>query len=261
MQSGGWTFLDTGEGRGSFNMELDERLARRLADGSGEPVLRLFRWKPWAISVGYHQPTGDLDLKRCTADGIDVVRRPTGGRAILHAEELTYSLVMHAGRRSILEVYNSIASALVCGLDLYGVAVSLQKSQPDFAKEYRAPASLPCFSSSARYEIEWQGRKLVGSAQRRFSEGSGDVVLQHGSILCGPAHRRLADYVTFGEATRGMIKRDLEGRTTDLGLICGTQVDYQRLSECIRRGFEISWGVSFRLPQEGAEQYLLTTTT
>jgi hypothetical protein len=58
-----------------------------------------------------------------------------------------------------------------------------------------------------------------------------------------------------------MMKRDLEGRTTDLGSICGTPVDYHRLSECIRRGFEISWGVSFRLPQEGAEQYLLTTTT
>jgi len=261
MQSGEWIFLDTGEGRGSFNMELDERLARRLADGSGESVLRLFRWKPWAISVGYHQPTVDLDLKRCAADGIDIVRRPTGGRAILHAEELTYSVVMHAGRRSIMEVYNSIASALVCGLEKYGVTVSLQKSQPDFAKEYRAPASLPCFSSSARYEIEWQGRKLVGSAQRRFSEGAGDVVLQHGSILCGPAHRRLADYVSFEEETRGMIMRDLEARTIDIGSIYGAPVDFRRLSDCIRRGFEISWGVSFRLPQEGAEQYRPTMTT
>jgi lipoate-protein ligase A len=261
MEKSDWTILDTGEAPGSSNMDLDERLARRLAEGSGGQVLRLYRWRPWAISVGYHQPAGELDLDRCRADGIDIVRRPTGGRAILHAEELTYCVVMRAGRRSILEVYNAIGSALVHGLGLYGVQASLQKSQPDFVSEYRNRSSLPCFSSSARYEIEWQGRKLIGSAQRRFSEGSGDVVLQHGSILCGPAHRRLVDYVIANGTTREGMRRALTEKTADLAEISGRKPDMQRLAECIRRGFEESWGISFHSPYPNGQYRVLTTTS
>jgi len=138
-----WTYIESGEQTGAFNMALDESMARALAVGEGYPVLRLFRWRPWAISLGHNQAAGDIDAARCAADGIDVVRRPTGGRAILHAEELTYSVVMPAGRRSILQVYNEISAALVWGLSLYGVEVALQKSQPDFAKEYRSSSSVP----------------------------------------------------------------------------------------------------------------------
>jgi lipoate-protein ligase A len=104
-------------------MALDERLARRLAEVAPEPqscdslpVLRLFQWSPWAISLGYNQEPKEIDMGACTRDGIDVVRRPTGGRAILHAEELTYSVVMIAGRKSILQLYKDISSALVRGV-------------------------------------------------------------------------------------------------------------------------------------------------
>ncbi len=242
-----WRFLDSGEGTGAWNMALDELLARRMSAEGGDPVLRLFRWKPWAISLGYNQPREELDEEACRADGIDIVRRPTGGRAILHAEELTYSVVMREGRRGVLQVYNEISAALVRGLALFGVDVSLQKSQPDFPEAYRHPSSVPCFASSARYEIEWKGRKLVGSAQRRFAEGGEDVVLQHGSILCGPAHRRLADYLASRdpEVIR-RVRRVLEERTADLAGITGGSVDLARLGECLRRGFELERGATFR---------------
>ncbi len=244
-----WTFIDSGEQTGAFNMALDESRARALAACEGTPSLRLFRWRPWAISLGYNQAAEELDAPRCAADGVDIVRRPTGGRAILHAEELTYSVVMPAGRKSILQVYNEISTALVRGLALYGVDVALQKSQPDFAKEYRSSSSIPCFSSSARYEIEWRGRKLVGSAQRRFSGPGGDVVLQHGSLLCGDAHLRLADYLAAPVAeARARILATLRERTADLGMITGGPVDMNLLGECIRRGFEESWGVAFTAP-------------
>jgi lipoate-protein ligase A len=241
-----WTFIDSGERTGAFNMAVDESLARALASGDGAPTLRLFRWRPWAISLGYNQSAEELDAARCAADGIDIVRRPTGGRAILHAEELTYSVVMPAGRKSILQVYNEISTALVRGLALFGVEVSLQKSQPDFSREYRSSSSIPCFSSSARYEIEWRGRKLVGSAQRRFSGPGGDVVLQHGSILCGDAHIRLADYLAGPVAeARGRILATLRERTADLRMITGAPVDMGLLDGCIRRGFEEAWGLAF----------------
>ncbi|HXX63615.1 MAG TPA: lipoate--protein ligase family protein [Bacteroidota bacterium] len=245
MERGAWTFLDTGENTGAFNMELDESLARQLATGESSPVLRLYRWKPWAISLGHHQEASEIDGTLCKRDGIDLVRRPTGGRAILHAEELTYSVVMKAGRRSILQVYNDISQALVRGLAAYGVETSLEKSQPNFAKEYRTPNAVPCFSSSARYEIEYRGRKLVGSAQRRLSEGDADVVLQHGSILCGSAHVRLADYLAK-RAHREEIRTALREKTANLQEITGETVDMARLAQCIRQGFEEAWQVRFR---------------
>lgn len=226
-------------------MRVDEDLARALGNGSGRPTLRLYGWDPWTVSLGHHQDIADIDAERCREEGIDVVHRPTGGRAILHAEELTYSVVMPAGRRSVLQVYNEISAALVCGLRLYGVDVSLQKSQPDFAAHYRSASSIPCFTASARYEIEWEGRKLVGSAQRRFQTDGADVVLQHGSILCGPAHRRLADLLRVDPATRERIRAELRDKTTDLGEIGGSAVDLPRLAECVRAGFEQAWGIEF----------------
>ena len=245
-----WQFIDSGEQSGAYNMALDESLARTLASGGGAPTLRLFRWKPWAISLGYNQQSGEIDAERCSADGIAIVRRPTGGRAILHAEELTYSVVMPALRKSILQVYNDISTALVRGLALYGVEASLARTQPDFAKEYRSPSSIPCFASSARYEIEWRSRKLVGSAQRRFGGPAGDVVLQHGSILCGDAHCRLADYLAAPEAeARERIREVLRGRTADLRMITGEPVGMAPLAGCIRRGFEETWGLEFTAPE------------
>ena len=252
-----WTYVSSGAQTGAFNMALDESAARALASGEGSPVLRLFRWRPWAVSLGYNQSAADIDAARCAAGGIDVVRRPTGGRAILHADELTYSIVMPAGRRSILQVYNEISTALVRGLAIYGVDVALQKSQPDFAKEYRSASSVPCFASSARYEIEWRGRKLVGSAQRRFGGPAGDVVLQHGSILCGDAHVRLADYLASPlDGARETIRAALRAKTADLHMITGEAVRMDDLERSVRKGFEETWGVAFASPAHLAQQIL-----
>jgi lipoate-protein ligase A len=245
-----WRFLDTGARPGAFNMAFDEMLARALCEGAGSPVLRLYRWKPWAISLGYNQGTDSLNAAACAREGIEVVRRPTGGRAILHAEELTYAVVMEAGRRSILQVYNDISRALVRGLGLFGVDVTLQKSQPDFREGYQHASSIPCFTTSARYEIEWQGRKLVGSAQRRFDDGEHDAVLQHGSILCGPAHKKLAEFLDVpDDALRTRLRDELDRKTVDLAEIRGgVPVEIGALADCIRRGFEAEWNISFAPP-------------
>ena len=241
-----WRYITPSEGTGKYNMKYDELLAHEIAEGNGVPTVRLYTWNPWAISLGRNQELDDIDFERCRLDGIDVVRRPTGGRAILHAEELTYSVVMMAGQKSIQQVYNEISAALVEGLKAFGVDVSLERSQPNFAEMYKNPSSIPCFSSSARYELEWNGRKLVGSAQRRYTGGSGEVVLQHGSILCGNAHRRLVNYLTLeDEVLRMRIMEDLEGKTTDLHEVCGSAVDINELSDCIKKGFERAWGVTF----------------
>ena len=241
-----WQFIDTGFNTGAFNMQFDEMLAQRLQERDGIPTLRLFRWKPWAISVGYHQDTAELDVEKCARSGIDVVRRQTGGRAVLHADELTYSVTLYAGGKSVLQVYNDISRALVRGLRLFGVSASLRRLQPDVVTQYKHPSSLSCFTSSARYEIEWRGRKLVGSAQRRFGNAERDVVLQHGSILCGPAHRRLSEYLSLSEeATLDQLTRSLREKTVDLSEIRGGAVDIEDLASCIKKGFELEWNVTF----------------
>jgi lipoate-protein ligase A len=241
-----WRFLNTGLNSGEINMRFDELLASRLDAGRGTQTVRIYRWKPWAVSLGYNQKAGDLDTALCAREGVDIVRRPTGGRAILHAEELTYSVVMLAERKSVLQLYNAISLALVRGLGLFGVDVTLQKSQPDFRSEYRQASSVPCFTSSARYEIEWKGRKLVGSAQRRFSDGTQDVVLQHGSILCGPAHRRLVEYIPYGDPAAGeKMRSEMMEKTVDLSEICGHAIDYEVLGRAIRAGFEQEWQLTF----------------
>lgn len=246
MSGNSWRFINSGLQAGVYNMQFDEALARSLQEGGSTPSLRIFRWKPWAISLGYNQGAAEINANRCREEGIDIVRRPTGGRAILHAEELTYSVVMYAGRKGILQVYNEISSALVRGLRLFGVDATLQRSQPNFSEEYKHPSSIPCFTSSARYEIEWQGRKLVGSAQRRFADGTRDVVLQHGSILCGPAHRGLANYLVVNDSrVLDRIRSEMESKTVDLSEITGTVVDVTGLGECIKLGFEQEWHVTF----------------
>ena len=145
-----WQCLCTGSNTGAFNMELDGFLAKSLLDGSGVPTLRLYQWNPWAISLGFNQDMSKIDVERCVSDRIDVVRRPTGGRAVFHAEELTYSVVMHADGKSVLDIYNLISKALVQGLRLFGVNATLSRSQADLREHYKTPSSIPCFTASAR---------------------------------------------------------------------------------------------------------------
>lgn len=248
-------FIHTPPNTGEWNMQFDQSLAQSLAGGDGVPTVRLFTWKPWAISLGFNQDAASIDAERCANAGIDVVRRPTGGRAVFHAQELTYSVAIRTESKSVLDIYNHISRALVCGLQLFGVNATLAKSQPDLREHYKSPSSIPCFTASARYEIEYNGKKLVGSAQRRFrNHNTGDdVVLQHGSILTGPAHRELVKYLLFAkEEMRTMLAQELKEKTTDVSEITGREVDLFALSDCLRKGFENAWGCPF------AEVSLLT---
>jgi lipoyl(octanoyl) transferase len=224
-------------------MALDARLAGLFAAGHILPVLRIFRWSPPAVSLGLHQDEGEIDAARCRRDRIDIVRRPTGGRAILHDQELTYAVIMPADG-GVMDIYNRISLALVHGLRLYGAPVEVSRVQPAHLGAAGTPSSIPCFTSTGKYEIVWRGRKLVGSAQRQYRDEG--VVLQHGSILTGPAHRRLTDYLVTDGETRARLAEEMRLRTTDLEEILGLPVRLADLAACLCRGFEAEWGVRFR---------------
>jgi lipoate-protein ligase A len=175
---------------GATNMAIDEALWRSGQGGASPPTLRFFAWDPPTVSLGYGQALDDhVDAGACRALGVGLVRRPTGGSAIYHdgpERELTYSVVatnddLGVGT-DLLEAYRWIARALARGLRALGVAVEIVA-----VPRGRGPAPAFCFARTGRYEIEMDGRKLVGSAQRR----RGRSFLQHGSILLGADEARL----------------------------------------------------------------------
>lgn len=230
-----WFFLDTGKNTGQFNMDFDLQLVEIVSKGK-IPHLRFYQWDPYAISLGYHQNIESINLELCRKYGIDVVYRPTGGRAILHAEELTYSIVMPLSFTPN-ETYYLVNRALIEGFRLYDDklrGVDLEKSQIDFKNFYKSSRSIPCFSSSAKNEIKYTNKKLVGSAQRV----NNDVVLQHGSILIGEYHKKLADYLVIEEKEKELLRKDLNEKTISLKEILDEDIDIDRLKESIKKGFE-----------------------
>lgn len=251
-----WRFINTEFRRGKFNMEFDEFLASRLIEGTGVPSVRVYGWNPPAISLGYNQNIDDIDMRKCEDEGIDVVCRPTGGRAILHWNELTYSVVMYVENYSVAAVYEKISRALVTGINMLGIQVELEKSQPNFQNLYREAGSFLCFSSSARSEIQFNGKKLVGSAQRRYAQTGGkEVVLQHGSILLGPEHKWLIDFLAEKDVQiKTKMRETLNTHTTDLKTILNREVIFDEMAELIKAGFEKEWDIKFTQLKYDKEQ-------
>lgn len=199
-------------------MRRDAALLERLEHGAvADPVLRLFRFRPHGITLGASQdPARVLDLKRCEREGVTWAVRPTGGRAIFHAEEWTYSLSACLADPewggSLRESYGATARLLIASLLRLGVPV---EPVPADRKGHaaRAAAGAACFATTAGHEIVLAGRKLVGSAQRRLSR----AFLQQGSVLLGTGHLRLAEYLLLPGAAKAVMRAELARRTADAG--------------------------------------------
>ena len=241
-----WRFINSGYLDGATNMAIDVALARCMFSTSHYPILRIYGWNPPAISLGYHQKLEDIDLPKCERDGIDVVYRPTGGRAILHADELTYSVILPKSSRyyfkEISKVYEVISLCLTSALKQLNLNVKFERARVTPANFSRGELSTMCYASTIQHEISYEGKKLVGSAQRRFDH----VVLQHGSILIGPKHLDLVNYLVNGEPQRQTRIRDfLKSKTVCLNDINNTPVSFSTLSGVIKTGFENELDIKF----------------
>jgi len=182
-----WRFIDSGSNVGFYNMSVDEELLARAQAGEKMPVLRFYAWNPPAVSIGRFQKIEDaVNTEACKLLGFDIVRRITGGRAVLHHTELTYSVIARTDNplfpHTVLGTYKVIAAGLLAGLRNLGVNANMVSRSDRTAhlvkKDSKASA---CFSSPSWYEIVVQHKKIIGSAQRRLS----GAFLQHGSILIG----------------------------------------------------------------------------
>lgn len=220
-------WVNTESCTGVSNMEFDESRVRDFANGNVLPMFRVYGWKPWAVSLGFHQRAETISQKKCDERGIDIVRRITGGRAVLHASELTYSVVTQVNHpqnqyRIIHELLFDVFKPLCDG------SIEFTKSNHEI-QDIASKSSMSnkaCFTSKARYELHYRGKKFVGSAQRII----GNVLLQHGSILLDNSHEEIV-YLTDTNNPEEieMAKKELQNKSTSLSSIVGRPVSW---SEC-----------------------------
>jgi lipoate-protein ligase A len=240
-------------------MAIDEAVLEETRGGRVPPTLRLYAWDPPCLSLGRAQPLEQVDIVRLHAAGWDWVRRPTGGRAILHTDELTYAVAGPMDHPDlgggVLDCYQRLSRGLVRALELLGVKPDPPAGTPADEEGRRQPI---CFEVPSAYEITVGGRKLIGSAQVRRGGG----VLQHGSLpLRGDLGRicRVLHYPEEG-ARRAASER-LDEHATVLEAVAGRAVEWDEAAQAIARGFELALG--WRLVLDSltpAEQPLLEAT-
>lgn len=230
-----WRLILSPPASGANNMALDEAILEATASRAVLPTLRLYDWSPPCLSVGYAQAADDVDHDRLATLGWDVVRRPTGGRALLHIDELTYSVAAPADdpllRGGVLPSYRRLSEGLSAGLALLGLRAEVQ---PEIALPSEAKTNPVCFQVPSAYEITVGGRKLIGSAQVRRRGG----VLQHGSLpLRGDIGRVCLALRFADEPERSQAAMRLRERATTVESCLGRPVSWQDAAEAMARGF------------------------
>ena len=237
-----WRLLITPPARGAWNMAVDEAILEQGQTGRSVsiPTLRLYAWDPACLSLGHAQPFADVDGGRLQERGWEVVRRATGGRAILHTDELTYSVTGSASdpvlAGGVLESYNRIAQALLLAVKTLGLPVEMKEHAGDSPTN----TNPVCFEVPSTYEITIHGRKLIGSAQARKKEG----VLQHGSLpLTGDLTRICQGLVFENEAARENAAQRLLSRATTVESALGQAVTWETAAETFIHAFESQLGI------------------
>lgn len=263
-----WRLIQSPPDHGAWNMALDEAILEATASAEVLPTLRLYAWQPACLSLGYAQPISDVDLQKLHANGWELVRRPTGGRAILHIDELTYSVCgpqdepRLAG--SILESYRTLSAALLAALHRMEIpAQALPKNDTLNPERSRSDQNPVCFETPSNYEITVAGKKLIGSAQARRSfshartleiergapgtdrsDSNRDChtgVLQHGSLPLYGDLTRITQALLFPDHTaRQRAAERLLNRATTAELALGQILSWEEAACAIRTAFEQS---------------------
>jgi lipoate-protein ligase A len=218
-------------------MAIDEAILERTAAGGPTLTLRLYAWEPPTLSLGYAQPAADCDMVALARLGWGLVRRPTGGRAILHTDELTYSIIARENhplmQGGVLESYRRLSLGLLAGLKILGV-----EAAADAGRAARTAGNPVCFEVPSHYEISCGGKKLVGSAQARRL----GCVLQHGALPLGGDLARILQVLAHPDSTPERVHR----RAATLAELLGREVAWQEAADAVFRGFAETFGISFR---------------
>lgn len=226
---------------GASNMALDCAILEAVAAGDQPPTLRLYGWAPFCLSLGYGQRIGDFDHDALEKRGWDLLRRPTGGKAILHGDELTYSLSLPPNHPladvDVVESYRRISAGLLRALESLGLSAVAQHQGEDARPAEAGPV---CFEMPSHYEISFGGRKLIGSAQLRRK----GALLQHGTLPLFGDVARICDTLRFDSAKeRAERKAKVRERAVTLAQAAGKTVNWSTAAEAIEAGFASAFGL------------------
>jgi len=230
-----WRLIISGVGRGEWNMALDEALWHSFRK-VGRPTLRLYRWAELTLSLGRFQRVETVDLEECARRKIEVVRRPSGGRAVLHGFEVTYSLVHPLERLgNVTKSHRQIAEALVVGLRKIGLAAELIDVK-------RSPQNLSgaCFAAPTRFELTVAGRKVAGSAQVRDRL----ALLEHGSLPLELDLERMAAVLQSDDLSQEQLEELLRRQAAGLRDFA-PRLRAEEVEEALIAGFAERFGANF----------------
>lgn len=236
-----WNFINSGKCSAAFNMALDEALLEWHSQGKINPTIRFYGWEPATLSIGYFQKVEkEINLAAVQKHGLGFVRRPTGGRGVLHEHELTYSVIVSEDHpkmpKGVTESYRVISEGVLhgfknLGLDAY-FAVPKTKEEQDLLK---SPRSAVCFDAPSWYELVVEGRKVAGSAQTRQK----NVILQHGSIILELDEEKLFDLFKFpNERVRERMLKGFSKKAVAISELSNRNITIEEAESAFKTGFE-----------------------
>jgi lipoate-protein ligase A len=229
------------DNNGFMNMAIDEAIAISCRKKLSPPALRLYTWSPPCISIGYFQDIKEVNIQECKRQKIDIVRRLTGGKAVLHNKEITYSIISPVKSpifpADIKGSYKKIAQGLLLGLKNMGISAEIAE---DRAKELHR---FSCFLNTSFYEITVKGKKLIGSAQKRWK----DIFLQHGSIIISSPYSLLSDLINFKdqEEKRDFLRLHAE-KGTSISEELKRNASEGEIIDAIKKGLEDGIGIRLK---------------
>ncbi|MEH7441873.1 biotin/lipoate A/B protein ligase family protein [Bacillus sp. JJ1122] len=246
MEKEVWRFIDSGDNSPSFNMALDEALLDWHGSGKIPPVIRFYGWNPASLSVGYFQNIEkEIDMEAVKQHGLGFVRRPTGGRGVLHEHELTYSVIVTEEHpempKTVTEAYRVISEGILQGFQKLGLeayfAVPKTSAEKDALKN---PRSAVCFDAPSWYELVVEGRKVAGSAQTRQK----GVILQHGSILLDLDEDKLFSLFKYpNERVKERMQKAFKTKAVAINEISSRTITIDEAKEAFKAGFEDGLGI------------------
>lgn len=256
MEKEVWGFIDSGSCAPSYNMAMDEALLDWHSEGLIPPVIRFYGWEPATLSIGYFQKAEkEINLEAVRSQGLGFVRRPTGGRAVLHEHELTYSVIVSEDHpnmpQSVTEAYRVISEGILCGFHELGLEAYFSVPKTEDEREgLKNPRSSVCFDAPSWYELVVEGRKVAGSAQTRQK----GVILQHGSILLDMDEDKLFSLFQFSnERVRKRMQSAFKSKAVAINDLGKEPVAYEKAKSAFKKGFEAGLGIvlePYELSQE-----------
>jgi lipoyl(octanoyl) transferase len=251
-----WRFIDSGNCSPSFNMALDEALLEWHSEGKIPPVIRFYGWEPAALSIGYFQKVEkEIDLEAVKAQGLGFVRRPTGGRGVLHEHELTYSVIVSEEHpempKTVTEAYRVISEGILKGFHQLGLEAYFAVPKTDEERSaLKDPRSAVCFDAPSWYELVVEGRKVAGSAQTRQK----GVILQHGAILLDLDEDKLFSLFKYpNERVKERMKSAFKNKAVAINEISPRKITLEEAKEAFYKGFAEGLNIeleSYQLSEE-----------